>query len=216
MSTIHPLDTGSPTPTVTHYQEVAVQLKKALSEAQALIPTFAPAHAVTKEFVQKYQSFPDPVIGTAIAAVEGSAELQRIGKFNILEARDTQQFIEAFRSCIDQTEVLLRDMKFTVAARKANVIAEALQLYEIAKGLGRDPDSADVAAHAQNLRRDIRRGRSRRLRVRVLPSKATYRPISRQGAAKKDWARQRPLRRNARKLVATRSWPPRTGAGCSG
>ena len=176
MSTIHPLETETPTPTVTHYQEVAAQLRKALNDAQALIPTFAPAHPATKESVRKYQSFPDTLIGTAIAAVEGSAELQRVGKFDVVEARDVQQFIEAFRSCIDQADVLLRDMKFTVAARKANVIAEALQLYDIAKGLGRDPDSADVAAHAHNLRRDIHRGRPRHRAAKTPPPPEAPKP----------------------------------------
>ena len=47
MSTIHPLEIETPTPTVTHYQEVAAQLRKALNDAQALIPTFAPAHPAT-------------------------------------------------------------------------------------------------------------------------------------------------------------------------
>ena len=80
MSTIHPLETETPTPTVTHYQEVAAQLRKALNDAQALIPAFAPAHPATKELVRKYQSFPDTLIGTAIAAVEGAPSSSASGR----------------------------------------------------------------------------------------------------------------------------------------
>ena len=149
------------TPTITHYQEVAAQLSKALQDAQRLIPTFAPAHSTTTQFVRKYQSFPDSLLLSAIAAVETSAELQQTGKFDVADARDTLQFVEAFRPCVDQLAVLCRHLKITIAARRATSQASALQIYDIAKGIGRDASSADVAAHVLNMKRDVRRGRRR-------------------------------------------------------
>jgi len=168
-----PTPNDGPTPTVTHYQEVAAQLSQALLAAQRLIPTFAPAHPTTTQFVRKYRSFPDTLLLSAIAAVETSAQLQQTGKFDVGDARDTLQFVEAFRPCVDQLDVLVRDMKFTIAARRATALASALQLYDIAKGIGRDASSADVAAHALNMKRDVWRGRRHHNRTQPEPQPQT-------------------------------------------
>ena len=48
----------------------------------------------------------------------------------------------------------------TIASRKASLAADSLQIYDLAKGLARDPDSADIAAVVANMKRDLgKRGR---------------------------------------------------------
>jgi hypothetical protein len=157
--------TDSPaTPTTTHYQEVAAQFIALLNAAIALIPSLEPFHASTEEFVRAHQSFPIEFIATVLAAVELDPELRRVDKFDVAEARDTLQFLDAFRPVIDQLATLLRDLKFTCGARKARVVADGLLMYGVAKAFGRDPASAAVAAHARNMKRDLKRSGARRTR----------------------------------------------------
>src|SRR3954451_12091337 len=120
-----------PTPTTTHYQEVAKQLSASFTAAMSQIPAFEPSHEATAKFVRSHSGFPNDFISTVLAAVEADPQLQSVKKFDVVEARDTLQFLEAFRPVIDQIEALLANLKFTCAARKARVVADGLQLYEI-------------------------------------------------------------------------------------
>jgi hypothetical protein len=99
------------------------------------------------------------VAATAIASVEQSPELQGVNKLDVSAARDTLQFIEAFRPVQDKVSAFANSLKFTIASRKATLAADALQIYFIAKGVARDPGAAAVASHVSNLKRDLgRRG----------------------------------------------------------
>ena len=144
---------------LTGSDEVAAQFIAALNTAIALIPAFEPKHAETLKFVKRYVSFGDDLITSAISAVENNAELAATKKFDVERARATYQFLTAFRPAIDIVDTLDANLKFTWQSRKAEVIADALRLFAAAKGLGHDPASADVAAHAENMKRDLKRSR---------------------------------------------------------
>jgi hypothetical protein len=79
----------SPTPTVTHYQQVATRFLAALDEVLAIIPDLEAEHASTANFVRSYQSIPIRFLATAISSVEQSAELQAVGKLDVKKGRDT-------------------------------------------------------------------------------------------------------------------------------
>jgi hypothetical protein len=143
--------------TVTAYDDSATQFLAALKAAAAIIPAFEPKHPDTVKFVKKYSAFSDNLITSAIAAVEDSPELVATKKFDLQRAKATVQFMAAYRSPIDAVYELASNMKFTFEAWRAVAIADALQTYAIAKGIGRDPSSANVAAHAANMKRDLRR-----------------------------------------------------------
>src|SRR5712691_12364162 len=93
--------TDSPsTTTTTHYQEVAAALSSTLTTALSQIPSFEVSHPATVKFVRSHQGFPNDFISTVLAAVEADPELQNVKKFDAAEARDTLQFLEAFRPVI--------------------------------------------------------------------------------------------------------------------
>ena len=83
-----------------------------------------------------------------------------MNKLDVTAARDTLQFIDAFRPIQDKVTAFANSLKFTMASRKASLAADALQIYSIAKGIARDPGAAAVASLVANLKRDLgRRGR---------------------------------------------------------
>ena len=73
--------------------------------------------------------------------------------------RDTLQFIEAFGPIASRLGALARNLQFTMQSRKAKISADALQTYEIAKGVACDPGSADLVTHVGDMRRTLGRGR---------------------------------------------------------
>lgn len=151
-----------PTPTVTHYQQLADDFSKALDAIVQNIPKLEITHPATANFVRSHLNVPTEFLATAIAAVEQTVELQHVNKLDVAAARDTLQFIEAFRPIQDKITALANSLKFTMASRKAVLAADALQVYNIAKGIARDPGAAAVASLVQNLKRDLgRRGRTK-------------------------------------------------------
>jgi hypothetical protein len=150
----------TPSPTITHHQQLADAFSRALDEIAAAIPRLEITHPTTVTFVRTHQNVSLEFISSAVAAVEQSPELQGVNKLDVTAARDTLQFIEAFRPVQDKVSALANSLKFTIASRKASLAADSLQIYSIAKGVARDPGAAAVASHVSNLRRDLgRRGR---------------------------------------------------------
>lgn len=155
-----PDPTPTPTPTVTFYQKLADDFSKALDEITAIIPKLEITHPATANFVRSHLNVPTEFFATAIAAVEQTPELQGTGKLDVAAARDTLQFIDAFRPIQDKVTAFANSLKFTMASRRASLAADALQIYSIAKGIARDPGAAAVASLVSNLKRDLgRRGR---------------------------------------------------------
>jgi len=156
---VTPDPTTTPTPTVTHYQQLAENFSKALDDIAAIIPKLEVTHPATANFVRSHLNVSTEFLNTAIAAVEQTPELQGLNKLDVNAARDTLQFIEAFRPVQDKISAFANSLKFTMASRKASLTADALQIYSIAKGIARDPGAAAVASHVHNLKRDLgRRG----------------------------------------------------------
>jgi hypothetical protein len=144
------------TPTITHYQQLAANLAKAIDDVLALIPSFVEAHPDTTIFVSRHQNVPLTFIATAVAAVEANPELHG-GTFDATEARDALQFIDAFRPMADRLHAAAKNLTFSINSRKANAGTGALEVYAIAKRVALNPLSTTVASHVSNLKRDLGR-----------------------------------------------------------
>lgn len=154
-----PIETG---PTVTRYQQLADEFMSNLNEIAAGIPKLEIPHVSTAGFVRGLQNVPLEFLATVVAAVEQTQELQVLNKLDLTTARDTLQFIEAFRPVVDKLSGFGKSLLFTMQSRKAALAADALQIYYISKGLGRDPNSAAIASLAGNMKRDLgNRGRKK-------------------------------------------------------
>jgi len=166
------------TPTVTHYQQIAANLARAIDDMLALIPSFVESHPDTNAFVRTHQNVPLQFIATAVAAVEANPELQG-GTFDATEARDALQFIDAFRPMADRLNAAAKNLTFSINSRKANAGTGALEVYAIAKRVALNPLSTTVASHVGNLKRDLgRRGGVRKKRQTPAPGTPTPLPVS--------------------------------------
>ena len=166
-----------PSPTTTRYQQLADEFSRELDNLATIIPKLAVSHISTANFVRAHLNVSIDFLATAIAAVEQVPALQAVEKLDVVAARDTLQFIEAFRPVLDKVTAFTKSLKFTLDSRKATLAADALQIYDIAKGVARDPGSANVASLVSNMKRDLgRRGRGRNLKALKKPDVLTSPP----------------------------------------
>jgi hypothetical protein len=157
------------TPTITHYQQIAANLAKAIDDMLALIPSLVEPHPSTTGFVRSHQNVPLQFIATAIAEVEANPALQGAGIFDVTEARDALQFIDAFRPMADRLNAAAKNLTFSIDTRRANASTGALQVYAVAKGVARVPQNTAVASHVGNLKRDLGKARGTN-RKKVTPT----------------------------------------------
>ena len=155
-----PPPVGIPTPTITHYQQVAAEFMSALDEISQIIPKLEAIHVSTANLVRSRLNVPNEFLATVTAAVEQVPELQAIQKLDVNSAHDTLQFLEAFRPVRDKVDAFAKNLKYTMDSRKASLATDSLLTYDVAKGLARDPKSATIASLVANMKRDLgRRGR---------------------------------------------------------
>ena len=153
-----PPPSGPVTPTAALYQQLAAEFTSALDKIATIVPKLEPSRLSTANFVRTYQSVPQEFLGTVIAAVERDADLQGLQKFDVVSARDTLQFLDAFRPVMDRVNEFAKQLQFIMNSRKAVVASDALLVYRVAKGLGADPRNREMASLASNMKRDLGRG----------------------------------------------------------
>lgn len=156
----HPTE---PTPTPTEAELLARELLEAINALAARIPRLENRHPSTAGSAHRHRLVPKHFISSAVAAVEGTPLLQGVRKFDSDDARATMQYNEAFLPVARKLAALTADLKYTLEAERARIADAALQIYDIAKALARDPAGADVAVHVAILKRDLgRKGRKKK------------------------------------------------------
>jgi hypothetical protein len=147
----------SPGTVVTPYEQLAASVKKALLDIKATVPNLERGRRMAPGFVRTHVNFPVQSLKTVFSAVEATAALQAIGKYNLDANRDSLQFLDSFQSVIDSIGGVYKDMKRVFDTRKAALVFDSLQIYAIAQGVIRDPDEILLATHVENMKRDLRR-----------------------------------------------------------
>jgi hypothetical protein len=150
------------TPTTTDMDRLAEQVRAAVEAVSALVPRLERPHPSTRGGLRAHRTVPREFIASMIAAVEQLEELRVVRKFDVADARETLQFIDAFRPIADQLAALTDALRFTMKSRKARVVAAGLQTYDIARALARDEGVSHLTGHVEILKRDLRRGRKTR------------------------------------------------------
>jgi hypothetical protein len=145
------------TPTITDMDRLAEQVGAAVEAISALIPRLEHPHPSTRGRIRAHRTVPREFIVTMIAAVEQVEELRAVRKFDVDDAREALQFIDAFRPIADRLATLTAALRFTMESRKARVVAAGLQTYDIARALARDEEVSDLTGYLSVLKRDLRR-----------------------------------------------------------
>lgn len=148
-----PASTAPPTLTITYYRQLAAHFSEAIDEIAAIIPRME--EGVPSRFASSHLNVPLKFLSTCISAVEEVAELRVIRKLDVERALDTLQLIDAFRPIRDKVKGFMKDLENALNIRQSALAVEALDTYDLAKSLARDPASAALTAWVDNMQRDL-------------------------------------------------------------
>jgi hypothetical protein len=162
--------TSDPLSAPTPLDESAAQFMAGLDALSKQVPGLVLRNPEAERIVRKFRSFNREAISAAIAAVEANPELDGAKTFNLERARAAVQY-GAYKPAINDTRNLAEDLQFSYDYITALALDDALRIYGIAKAFGRVPTSAKVAAHANNIKRVLRRpGTSKKKAAKGTPS----------------------------------------------
>ena len=157
----HPTDW--PTTTRTYYDLLAEEIMEDLDRVAAKIPKLEAHHRVSENEMRAHMNVPRPFLRTAVFAVEDAPDLRATRKLVPEQGHDTLQYIDAFRFVDDKLAEVKAYVRFTLMSRHTALAMRSLQIYALARGFARGGRRSDVAAHVDNLRRDLgKRGRPKK------------------------------------------------------
>lgn len=132
-------------------EEVSTKVVAALELLAALIPDLRMPHPATAAEVRGARTVSREAILSIVAMVESSHELQGMHLLNTGRAHEVLEFDDGYHVLDEQLERLRRQVRYTVEARWAELVSEAMNAYHMAKRLAKKPQHADLAEHIRTI-----------------------------------------------------------------
>jgi hypothetical protein len=149
--------------TPTNHQKLADELDALFDQFIARLP-YHEQSVESPQTVYGYLSIPEEFRHTAIATVVESEILQSVQRLQVDQAREVQQFSEAFLPLARKMIAAGEALEYTIDVKLSRLNAGALQIYTIAKELARDRAGADLGEWIAEMKRHLKR-RTRRRRA---------------------------------------------------
>lgn len=154
--------TNTATMTASHSAAANLVLQK-IRSLRTEIPGFTqPQSAREEQRLIANASVPDEFHETVSVAVGSSPALAAASGVNPDDVRDAIRFSAAYSPVADELEAVAHAVRHTIALRRAAAAQETLAAYDLAKGLARRPESADLVPHIADMRRTLKRSGTRR------------------------------------------------------
>ncbi len=149
--------------TPTYHDELVAELNVMFDQFMAKLP-YLELPFDKRQSVYGYLSIPEAFRQTAVAAVAESPALQAVQRLQVEEAREVQQFSEAFRPLARRLISAGEALEYTIDAKISRLNRGALRIYAIAKELERDKAELGtwIAEMKEHLRKRTSGGRRRK------------------------------------------------------
>lgn len=142
---------GTPTPTVTYYQQLALKLDKLLADFTAEIPGYN--DELPADPLKLHRPAKMPFVADMASVVEGNPVLTAVEPDYVAHTRDTQQYSEVFRHMMGSLQGVVTRMGLIMRVREVKAGRGANRFYAIAKRLSKDnPNDTQLGAHMQRLK----------------------------------------------------------------
>ncbi|HEV7237980.1 MAG TPA: hypothetical protein VGQ36_01990 [Thermoanaerobaculia bacterium] len=132
--------------------ELTTKMVAALDLITALIPDLRKPHPATKKQVRGARTVPRDAIVAIVAMVESARVLQSPQLVDIERAHEVLQFDDGFRVLDQRIEMLRAQVSYTVEARWAELVTDAMAAYHMAKRYAKDPRYPELAHHVATIR----------------------------------------------------------------
>jgi hypothetical protein len=137
--------------------EVSTKVVAALDIIAALIPDLRTPHPATAGKVRGARTVPREAILSILAMVESSPAIREMNLLDTGRAHEVLELDDGFRILDERLERLRAQVRYTVEARWAELVAQAMDVYFLANKLAKKPEHADLAAHVAIIRRHLDR-----------------------------------------------------------
>jgi hypothetical protein len=165
---IVPLESIAPTeaeasaePAVRPAEQLAADVARVMDLIAERLKLETP-HPSTARRVRGARTVPREFVVSMIAAAERRPDFPFLGEFDSAEARSVLESTDACRTLAERTAMLLASLNYTIEARWAKVVADAMYAFSQASIVAEKPEQAELAAEIENLRRQLGRKGQRR------------------------------------------------------
>lgn len=157
---------------VSHSAAVSVVLEK-IRALREDIPGFTqPQNRAAAQRLIANASLPDDLLETVSVAIQSSPALASASNVKAEDVRDTIRFAAAYGAVADEAEAFARAVRHTINVRRAETAQACLVVYDLAKGLARKVEGADLVPHILDIRKTIKRGGRRKVAAKVVAKPA--------------------------------------------
>lgn len=163
-----PVPTAIPPPVDTYHQQQANKFLAGFAALQVDLPEMALPHPTTESFVRGYRLVPVEFNDDVIWQTSQTPDLQMLNRLDVPDARNRQQFNQAWRPALDELDKFSTKLRFQLGLNHAVVSASTLQTYAGGKALSRDPGSTLTRAAVKIMGRHFK-GRGLRKLVKQPP-----------------------------------------------
>ena len=146
----------------TEHQKLADELSALFDQFVAKLP-YAETTQEPASSIYGYLSIPEEFRHTAIATVAESEALTALQRLQVDQAREVEQFRDAFLPLAQKMITAGEALEFTIDVKVSRLNRGALQIYGVARELARDQGDLRiwVAEMKEHLKRRTRSGRRR-------------------------------------------------------
>jgi hypothetical protein len=137
--------------------ELTTKMIAAIDLIAALIPDLRKPHPSTKKQVRGARTVPREAIVAIVAMVESSRVLQSPQLVDLDRAHEVLQFDDGFRVLDQRIEMLRAQVSYTVEARWAELVTEAMTAYHMAKRYAKDPRYPELAQYVATVHSHLNR-----------------------------------------------------------
>jgi len=140
--------------TPTYHDQLVEELNALFDQFMAKLP-YLEHPPESRQSVYGYLSIPEEFRNTAVNAVVESEALQSVQRLQVEEARETQQFSDAFRPLARRLIAAGEALDYTIDVKLSRLNRGALRIYAIAKELERD--QAGLGSWIAEMKRHLKR-----------------------------------------------------------
>lgn len=153
--------------TPTYHDKLAEELNAMFDQLIAKLP-YVEQPIESPQSVYGYLSIPEEFRYTAIATVTESETLQAVQRLQVDEAREVQQFRQAFLPLARKMITAGEALEYTIDVKISRLNRGALRIYAIAKELERD--RAELGTWIAEMREHLKRRTSAGRRRKPVPT----------------------------------------------
>jgi hypothetical protein len=132
--------------------ELTTKMIAAIDLIAALIPDLRKPNPATKKQVRGARTVPRAAIVAIVAMVKSSRAFEKPVLLDPERAHEILQFDDGYRVLDRRIEMLRAEVSYTVEARWAELVTEAMNAYHMAKIYAKNPRYPELAQHVAIIR----------------------------------------------------------------